>query len=333
MKCSPLQTSSVAVGGARAKKSNGRCRFCRSKGRYVPGQRSFDQAAAKLFGKRKEWRAESRRAISEDRRSDGQTTEDTTASSSSATTASSSFDRPSPGTRPAQHSTAFFSTPPFLRRQERTEAEPPPSPNLLSVPSPVFPNCSLPAGGSGDLDHGLRTPPAPPAFSPRFTVAEADEEEDEQATTSVSLSHRMAHELGDYLTPPPRSSATLNRANTDPTSAFAGAANQPRRPSSLFPSSPPYHGSRRRRSGSGAAATSSSASGFRPVLHLSIPAGPLAGAGDVGGADADARANRGQHQHQHQPTSPPPAYSDVVKEVREGRLRRRCVSVTLTRCN
>eukprot|EP00094_Tigriopus_californicus_P010238 TCALIF_09877-PA protein Name:"Protein of unknown function" AED:0.15 eAED:0.15 QI:0/0.5/0.4/0.8/1/1/5/106/428 len=107
-------------------KKPGRCKFCRSKAKYLNSQRSFD--AAKLFGRRRE-KAEPRRAISEDRRSDGQTTEDTSASTSSATTAHSSFDRPSPSSRPV----SFFSTSPFLRRQERLEIDLP-SPNLLTVP-------------------------------------------------------------------------------------------------------------------------------------------------------------------------------------------------------
>ena len=53
-------------------KKRGRCKFCRSRAKYVPGQRSFD--ASRIFGRRRE-RAEPRRAVSEDRRSDGQTTE------------------------------------------------------------------------------------------------------------------------------------------------------------------------------------------------------------------------------------------------------------------
>ena len=41
----------------------GRCKFCRSRAKYLPGQRSFD--ASKIFGRRRE-RGEPRRAASED---------------------------------------------------------------------------------------------------------------------------------------------------------------------------------------------------------------------------------------------------------------------------
>ncbi len=74
----------------------GRCKFCRSRAKYIPGQRSFD--ASRLFGGggdrnggaasnsggisggggpfgRRRERGEPRRAASEDRRSDGMTTE------------------------------------------------------------------------------------------------------------------------------------------------------------------------------------------------------------------------------------------------------------------
>ena len=44
-------------------KKPGRCKFCRSKAKYLPGQRSFD--AAGIFGRRHEQR-EPRRALSED---------------------------------------------------------------------------------------------------------------------------------------------------------------------------------------------------------------------------------------------------------------------------
>ena len=43
----------------------GRCKFCRSRAKYMPGQRSFD--ASRLFGRRRE-RGEPRRAVSEDQR-------------------------------------------------------------------------------------------------------------------------------------------------------------------------------------------------------------------------------------------------------------------------
>ncbi|XP_059086887.1 uncharacterized protein LOC131883420 isoform X2 [Tigriopus californicus] len=190
-------------------KKPGRCKFCRSKAKYLNSQRSFD--AAKLFGRRRE-KAEPRRAISEDRRSDGQTTEDTSASTSSATTAHSSFDRPSPSSRPV----SFFSTSPFLRRQERLEIDLP-SPNLLTVP-PVFPD--VPRGSSSTRDHGLRTPPAPP-----ITLPHANRIPDFQGMNNFDRpseyhTHRMAHELPEYLAPPPRA-AVLGRAHTDPTSLFA----------------------------------------------------------------------------------------------------------------
>ena len=54
-----LQTSSSGIGG----KKPGRCKFCRSKAKYIPGQRSFD--AAGIFGRRREQR-EPRRTMSED---------------------------------------------------------------------------------------------------------------------------------------------------------------------------------------------------------------------------------------------------------------------------
>jgi len=43
----------------------GRCKFCRSRAKYMPGQRSFD--ASRLFGRRRE-KGEPRRAVSEDQR-------------------------------------------------------------------------------------------------------------------------------------------------------------------------------------------------------------------------------------------------------------------------
>ena len=59
--CQPLylQTSGASSSG----KKGGRCKFCRSKAKYLPGQRSFD--AAGIFGRRREQR-EPRRAVSED---------------------------------------------------------------------------------------------------------------------------------------------------------------------------------------------------------------------------------------------------------------------------
>ena len=53
----------------------GRCKFCRSRAKYVSGQRSFD--ASRLFGRRRE-RGEPRRAASEDqrKRDRGSTAED-----------------------------------------------------------------------------------------------------------------------------------------------------------------------------------------------------------------------------------------------------------------
>ena len=54
---------SVASGAIRKVK---RCKFCRSKAKYLPGQRSLDAVSAKLF-RRKKSPEPSRRAASEDR--------------------------------------------------------------------------------------------------------------------------------------------------------------------------------------------------------------------------------------------------------------------------
>ena len=74
-----IATSSTSSSGG--KKKPGRCKFCRSKAKYVPGQRSFD--ASRFFrggsggggGTEDGRRQQPRRAVSEDRRSDGMTTE------------------------------------------------------------------------------------------------------------------------------------------------------------------------------------------------------------------------------------------------------------------
>ncbi|QQP52699.1 Uncharacterized protein FKW44_004928, partial [Caligus rogercresseyi] len=75
----------------------GRCRFCRCKAKYIPGQRSFD--ATRLFGGKKD-RGLSRRSVSEDRQG---STEEPDQSSSS----------------PVRN---FFSR--RLRRQDRLEDHP-----------------------------------------------------------------------------------------------------------------------------------------------------------------------------------------------------------------
>ena len=49
----------------KANKKSGRCKFCRTKPKNLPNQRSLD--AGRFFGRRKE-RGEPRRALSEDRR-------------------------------------------------------------------------------------------------------------------------------------------------------------------------------------------------------------------------------------------------------------------------
>ena len=79
----PLQQKEAASSPS-GKKKPGRCKFCRSKAKYVPGQRSFD--ASRFFrggggggggggAVADDGRRQPRRAASEDRRSDGMTTE------------------------------------------------------------------------------------------------------------------------------------------------------------------------------------------------------------------------------------------------------------------
>ena len=78
---SPLQQKEAAAAPPSGKKKPGRCKFCRSKAKYVPGQRSFD--ASRFFrgggggggAVAEDGRRQPRRAASEDRRSDGMTTE------------------------------------------------------------------------------------------------------------------------------------------------------------------------------------------------------------------------------------------------------------------
>ena len=50
----------------KSSRKSGRCKFCRTKPKYLPNQRSLD--AGRIFGRRRE-RTEPRRALSEDRRS------------------------------------------------------------------------------------------------------------------------------------------------------------------------------------------------------------------------------------------------------------------------
>ncbi len=68
-------------GGRRQGMLGGRCRLCRSRAKYVSGHRSFDTAAtsnsrvSSFFDGGYRGMRQTRRAISEDRRSDGHTTE------------------------------------------------------------------------------------------------------------------------------------------------------------------------------------------------------------------------------------------------------------------
>uniref|UniRef100_A0A0K2TML9 Uncharacterized protein n=1 Tax=Lepeophtheirus salmonis TaxID=72036 RepID=A0A0K2TML9_LEPSM len=122
--CGHFQESTNSNG-----KKPGRCKFCRCKAKYIPGQRSFD--ATRLFGGGKKDRGLSRRSVSEDRQcSTEKDLEDIETSTSS----------------PVRN---FFSR--RLRRQDRLD-EPPSSNNGTSSSESLM----------DPRDHGMCTPPAPP---------------------------------------------------------------------------------------------------------------------------------------------------------------------------
>lgn len=65
-KQTPAHTTTSTSPSMGAIKKVRRCKFCRSKAKYLPGQRSLDAVSAKIF-RRKKTPESSRRAASEDR--------------------------------------------------------------------------------------------------------------------------------------------------------------------------------------------------------------------------------------------------------------------------
>jgi len=250
----------------------GRCKFCRSRAKYVSGQRSFD--ASRLFGRRRE-RGEPRRAASEDqrKRDRGSTAEDnektiderTSSAGVEAIASTSSLDFDVTSTTSQRR--LGWRLKPSVRRQARLELDVPSAANSGVTVSGGGPSNSI-AGStspSGSRDHGLRTPPGPPTMPPSCPGGPSLPGTVTSSSTPSSLSHArqsigvrrpttlhhasdptvqnsqryathmMASDMSGLLAPPSRSGA-LYRAHTDPTSSNSNyECNQQKTPNSPPP--------------------------------------------------------------------------------------------------
>eukprot|EP00093_Oithona_nana_P014695 14695.XXX_389920_391757_1 [CDS] Oithona nana genome sequencing. len=188
----------------------GRCKFCRSRAKYLPGQRSFD--ASKIFGRRKE-RGEPRRAASEDQSREGGEGAAAAASQQAGASSTTSLDADlQPPRRP-------WRLKPSVRRQARLELDVPAPENVGDLGNATSPS----------RDHGLRTPPGPPVqLRPRRPTTLGENQEGSGSQRYAT--HLMASDMTGLLAPPSRTAA-LARAHTDPTSTCY--ENQP------TPNSPP----------------------------------------------------------------------------------------------
>lgn len=188
----------------------GRCKFCRSRAKYLPGQRSFD--ASKIFGRRRE-RGEPRRAASEDQSREGQGSSEGAAVSASQAQAASSTTSLDADLQPPRRP---WRLKPSVRRQARLELDVPAPENVGDLGNATSPS----------RDHGLRTPPGPPVqLRPRRPTTLGEGGGSQRYAT-----HLMASDMTGLLAPPSRTAA-LARAHTDPTSSCY--ENQP------TPNSPP----------------------------------------------------------------------------------------------
>jgi len=254
----------------------GRCKFCRSRAKYVSGQRSFD--ASRLFGRRRE-RGEPRRAASEDQRKrdrgsaaeldNEKTIDERTCITAVETTAStSSLDVDLPSTTSQRRT---WRLKPSVRRQARLELDVPSAAN-----NPASVGGAPCIGGSiadsispssGSRDHGMRTPPGPPSMPPGPPGGSLPGSTATLSSSSSSLSHArqsfgvrrpttlhqddsigvqnsqryathvMASDISGLLAPPSRSGALL-RAHTDPTSS-SNCSNYEHHLPQRTPNSPP----------------------------------------------------------------------------------------------
>ena len=105
-------------------------------------------------------------------------------------------------------------------------------------------------------------------------------------------SFRMAHEMPEYLVPPPRT-AILGRALTDPASMYDD------------------------RGSSGGNSSTHHFQHHHQHSHLGVPGSAAAGAAATTVSPAASHhGSAGQLSRVPLPASPPPAYSEVIKEVR-----------------
>jgi len=142
-KQTPAHTTTSTSPSMGAIKKVRRCKFCRSKAKYLPGQRSLDAVSAKIF-RRKKTPESSRRAASEDRYSQDDSSQDPVPVFRPEEDPSSSSSTNIPSSRPSPTYSSLRRPYPF-RRQERMDTEESFSANLneARLQTPLKPPSTL----------------------------------------------------------------------------------------------------------------------------------------------------------------------------------------------